>query len=128
MPSLLIPRGLASVPAAGTFPVVAVEANFFTSGLGAGWTDITPYVDTAGGGQIVITRGASRVESPVIRYEAGTCSMPLLNTDRRFDPTNMAGAHVPGGVRGVKPFPPAPGSPTHSSRPSRRFHRPTDAA
>src|SRR5258708_21122349 len=103
MRSLLTPRGLAPAPAAGTFPAVTVEIMFFTSGLIGGWTDVTPYPDTAGGGQIVITRGANRVESPVIRYEAGTCSMPLLNTDPRFDPTNGAGAYLQGGFRGVEP-------------------------
>src|SRR5260221_3923443 len=101
MPSLLLPRGLGSVPAAGTFPVVTAEIMFFTSGLIGGWTDVTPYVDTAGGGQIVITRGANRVESPVIRYEAGTCSMPLLNTDRRVEPTDRGRAYLQGRVRGL---------------------------
>ncbi len=127
MPTLLLPRSLASVPAAGTFPAVTVEIMFFTSGLIGGWTDVTPYADTAGGGQIVITRGANRVESPVIRYEAGTCSMPLLNTDRRFDPANGAGAYVQGGFRGVKPCAPVRVSATYSSVTYRLFNGTADA-
>src|SRR5258707_632437 len=93
MPVLLLPRGLASVPPPAAFPAVKAEVMFTQSA----WTDVTPYVDTAGGGQITITRGSSRVESPVIRYDAGTCSIPLINTDRRFDPTNLAGPYVTGG-------------------------------
>src|SRR5258708_3659565 len=100
---------------------------FFTSGLISGWTDVTPYVDTAGGGQIVITRRASRVEPPVIGYEAGTCSMPPLNTDRRFDPTNSAGAYVQGGFRGVKPAAPVRVSATYSSVTYRLFNGTADA-
>jgi hypothetical protein len=93
MPVLLLLRGLGSVPAAGTFPAVKVEANFSVL---TGWTDITPYADFSGGQQVTITRGSNRVESPVIRYDAGTCQIPLDNTDRRFDPTNLSGAYTGG--------------------------------
>jgi hypothetical protein len=92
MPILLIPTGLTSVPAAAAFPVVTIEAMF----TGSAWTDVSSFYDSSGGGQITITRGSNRVESPVIRYDAGTCSIPLLNTDRRFDPANLAGPYVTG--------------------------------
>src|SRR5258707_1147523 len=92
MPVLLLPRGLASVPAAATFPVVKTEVMFD----GSNWTDTTAFADFSGGGNITITRGSSRVESPVTRYDASQCSIPLLNTDRRFDPSNLDGPYVDG--------------------------------
>jgi hypothetical protein len=93
MPVLLLPRGLAAVPGPATFPAVKIEVNFSVL---TGWTDITPYADFSGGNQATITRGSNRVESPVIRYDAGTATIPLDNTDRRFDPTNLAGPYVGG--------------------------------
>src|SRR5260221_11807309 len=86
MPVLLLPRGLASVPAAAAYPAVTVEMMFD----GSSWADVTPYYDSAGGGQIQITRGSSRGESPAIRYDAGTCSIPLINIGRRVGPANPA--------------------------------------
>jgi hypothetical protein len=41
-------------------------------------------------------QGATRVESPLIRYEAGEASCVLRNEDRRFDPTNLNGPYVSG--------------------------------
>jgi hypothetical protein len=99
MPVPLLPYGSGSVSPPGLFPVIGVKA-MFTS---AGWTDITAYVRIGGGGQIQINRGSSRIESPVIRYEPGTMTVPLDNRDRRFDPTNLAGPYVSGGKTQVLP-------------------------
>lgn len=66
------------------------------------WTDLTPY----GKRGITTRRGASRIESPIIRYEAGTASARLNNTDRRFDPTNTSGPYVGGGKSLVTPMKP----------------------
>lgn len=63
--------------------------------------DITAYVTG-----FSTRRGASRGEGPVIRFEAGTCSITLDNADRRFDPTNLAGPYVSGGVTQVTPMRP----------------------
>jgi hypothetical protein len=98
VPVLLLPSGHAAPVAAG-FPTVTVEIMF----TAAGWTDVTQYVEMAGGGQITITRGSSQVESPAIRYDAGTCTIPFINTDRRFDPTNLSGPYVAGGKTQVLP-------------------------
>lgn len=63
------------------------------------WTDVTDYVH-----HVKVRRGATRVESPVPRYEAGTAVISLKNTDRRFDPTNLSGPYVSGGVTQVTPM------------------------
>lgn len=64
------------------------------------WTNITDYVKSIDG----ISRGASRVAVPVIRYEAGTCTIRLDNSDRRFDPTNLSGPYVVSGQTQVTPM------------------------
>lgn len=64
------------------------------------WTDLTGY----GKGGITAKRGSSRVESPIIRYDAGTASCTLNNTDRRFDPTNTSGPYVANGRSQVTPM------------------------
>lgn len=67
-----------------------------TATLGSGaeiWEDITRFCTS-----VNIRRGSSRVDSPIIRYETGTCSMTFRNEDRRFDPTNLDGPYVNTGV------------------------------
>ncbi len=53
------------------------------------WSDVSAYLQRA-----EITQGSTRVESPIIRYEAGTCVLTLDNSDRRFDPTNLTGPYT----------------------------------
>lgn len=53
------------------------------------WTDISPYVRST-----TIQRGSTRVDSPTVRYEAGTAELKLDNRDRRFDPTNLKGPYT----------------------------------
>ncbi|HEV8653265.1 MAG TPA: hypothetical protein VG276_28700 [Actinomycetes bacterium] len=48
-------------------------------------------------------RGATRVESPVIRYEAGTLSAVLKDASRNYDPDNLAGPYVSAGITQVTP-------------------------
>lgn len=43
-----------------------------------------------------ITRGATRLDGPMVRYETGNASLTLRNEDRRFDPTNLDGPYVIG--------------------------------
>lgn len=63
------------------------------------WTDVTAYCRG-----LSIRRGASRAEGPVLRFEAGSCSLTLDNSDRRFDPTHLTGPYVRAGVTDVKPM------------------------
>lgn len=69
-----------------SLPIVNVAIDFENNGS---WTDVSAYFRTA-----TIKRGSSRVESPIIRYEPGTCELTLDNSDRRFDPTNEAGPYT----------------------------------
>lgn len=82
-----------------TFPTLIVEVQF-TSGV---WTDVTEYLIQR---QIRTRRGSTRVDSPIIRYEPGQAQVTLMNGDRRFDPTNLAGPHVVAGVSKVTPMRP----------------------
>jgi len=122
MPVPLLPYGFGSVAGAATFPIVTVEMQF----TNAGWTDITPYVDVPHD-VITIQRGSTRVESPVIRYEGSTCSIPLMNHDRRFDPTNLAGPYVSGGKTQILPRIPVRVSATYQSLTWRLFTGYVDA-
>jgi len=63
------------------------------------WTDITAYARS-----LSTRRGASRAEGPVLRFEAGTMTLMLDNSDRRFDPTNLAGPYVAAGITQVTPM------------------------
>lgn len=72
-----------------SLPVLNVAIDFANDGT---FTDISSYLKG-----VTITRGSSRVESPLIRYEAGTAILKLNNNDRRFDPTNLDGPYtIPG--------------------------------
>ena len=104
-----------------TLPTVTVEAAFAsgastsdylhlddtarglldTATLASGdtWEDISSYVHRIG-----VKRGATRVESPILRYESGTAAVELDNSDRRFDPTNLSGPYVSAGVTQVTPM------------------------
>jgi len=53
------------------------------------WVDVTGWVRSG-----TIRRGSSRVESPIITYDASTLSVVLDNSDRRFDPSNLDGPYV----------------------------------
>jgi hypothetical protein len=71
-------------------------------GTAGGWTDLTPYARHG----IATRRGSGRVQSPVIRYEAGTATCVLDNTDRRFEVENTSGPYVVGGKSKVTPMRP----------------------
>lgn len=66
------------------------------------WSDVT----LAGKRGITARHGSSRVESPVIRYDAGTATCYVNNTDRRFDPTSLDGPHGTGVRTKVTPMKP----------------------
>jgi hypothetical protein len=65
------------------------------------WTDVTPWLQTC-----TWQRGATRVEGPVIRYEAGTATVTLNNADGRFHPLNLSGPYVSAGKTQVRPMVP----------------------
>ena len=57
------------------------------------WTDISAYVTG-----FTITRPSTRLQGPLWNYQAATIAVTLDNTDGRFDPDNLAGPYVTGGV------------------------------
>jgi hypothetical protein len=62
------------------------------------WDDITQWVRSWS-----LRRGVSRAGLG-LRYEAGTMSIELNNSDRRFDPTNLVGPYTAGGVTQLTPM------------------------
>lgn len=79
-------------------PIITIEVMFD----GVSWIDVSSW----GRRGITTRRGSSRIDSPIIRYEAGTAAVTLDNTDRRFDPTNTGGPYVSGGRSQVTPMRP----------------------
>jgi hypothetical protein len=65
----------------------------------ATWTDVTADVKS-----VETNRGATRVVGSVIRYEAGTATIALFDNSRNYDPSNLAGPYVSGGVTQVTPM------------------------
>jgi hypothetical protein len=63
------------------------------------WTDVTAYVRSWS-----VRRGASRGDDPTLRYEPGTATVEFNDGDRRFDPENLSGPYVLGGVTQVEPM------------------------
>jgi hypothetical protein len=102
-PDVIVEVGFAVGAAVGTY-MIADDltrglADVATAAPDTVWTDVTAYVQS-----FTTKRGASRVSGPILRYEAGTFSVTLDNSDRRFDPANTAGPYVSGGVTQVTPM------------------------
>lgn len=66
------------------------------------WTDVS--TDAR---EVTIRRDSNRAGGPIIRYDAGRLGIRLRNETRAYDPTNLAGPHVVGGVPQVTPMRPA---------------------
>lgn len=56
--------------------------------------------------RLTIKRGAARADFPLIRYEAGSGDLALLNLERQYDPTNLDGPYVAAGATQVEPMRP----------------------
>jgi len=67
--------------------------------LGYAWTAVSEYVLEG----LTFRRGATRSQGPFWRYEAGTANFTLDNLDGRFDPLNLSGPYVSGGVSELRP-------------------------
>lgn len=63
------------------------------------WTDITPWVRSWS-----VKLGAGQGNQPTRRYDPGTATIILNDGDRRFDPDNLAGPYVSGGVSQILPM------------------------
>jgi len=69
------------------------KLNTGTLGTGVTWTDITNFVDS-----FTTNRPSTREQGPLWTFQAGTLSVVLDNSDGRFDPDNLSGPYVIGGV------------------------------
>lgn len=76
------------------------SATFGSSSWGPDlvWTDVTDWVR-----QVDTSRQFARLQH---RWEAGSGSMVLLNSDGRFSPSNTTGPYSSGGVTGIRPWRP----------------------
>jgi hypothetical protein len=103
MPSVLVDVGFTAGPTTGTALHLgdSVRGLLGTGTLGADdiVSDVTAFVHS-----FTTRRGSNRVEGPAVRYEAGTSTTLLDNSDRRFDPTNLSGPYVSAGVTQVTPM------------------------
>jgi hypothetical protein len=86
---LLLVRQAGGGVAVSEFPSLIVEVAFTTNPGSSSpvWTDISAYVRSAS-----IRRGRQR---ELDRINAGTCTLELNNTSRRFDPTNTSSPYYP---------------------------------
>jgi len=97
LPQIIVEAGL--VPDS---PAQGGTAIFLNTGPGLGtgtlgtataWTPISQWVLG-----FTITRPSTRLQGPLWNYQPGTISILLDNSDGRFDPDNLAGPYVTGGV------------------------------
>jgi hypothetical protein len=65
------------------------------------WTDISRFALN-----MTITRASTRQQGPLLQYQAGTLSVLLDNSLGYFDPDNLAGGYVSGGVSLITPMVP----------------------
>jgi hypothetical protein len=106
LPTLIVEAGFSSAAQSGSYLFLddPARGKLDTATLAPDslFTDITAYATTT----VTTRRGANRVESPILRYEAGTVTVVLDNRDRRFDPSNLSGPYVSAGVTQVQPMRP----------------------
>lgn len=69
--------------------------------FGKVWSEVTDYVRADAG--ISINRGATRQQGPAFVYEAGRLSFSLDDRSGDFDPLNLSGPYVAGGVSQLLP-------------------------
>lgn len=102
LPKIVVEAALiAGQPVAGTGTMTLNDASFGlldTDFLATAdtWTDITAYVLN-----FTTTRTSSRLQGPLLQFDAGTAVVTLDNSDGRFDPDNLSGPYVSGGVSQV---------------------------
>jgi hypothetical protein len=105
MATLTVEVGLGSGASTGTLLTLddLARGKLDTATLAAGdvFTDVTAYTLS-----VSTKRGSSRVDGPIVRYEAGTATVVFANADRRFDPTNLSGPYTGGGVTQIVPMVP----------------------
>jgi len=88
--------GMQPASGAGTMTLDSGTFGLLDTDVLAGadtWTDVSPYVLS-----FTISRPSSRTAGPLFTYQQSTASIVLDNSDGRFDPDNLSGPYVTGGV------------------------------
>jgi hypothetical protein len=96
LPQIIVEAGFVpDSPAApgGAMLLGTGQLGTATLGTSINWTAISPYVLS-----FTITRPSTRLQGPLWNYQAATASILLDNSDGRFDPDNLAGPYVSGGI------------------------------
>lgn len=103
LPTVTVELGFTVGAAVGTYLLLDDPARGLldtaTLAPDAVWTDVTAYVRS-----FTTSRQSSRTMGPYARYEAGTFTVVLDNSDRRFDPANLDGPYVAAGATQVTPM------------------------
>jgi hypothetical protein len=88
-PSLIVEVGFATVASTGAYWHIGDSARgrIVTAAVGPDtfWEDVTADVRS-----FQMARGSSRLDGPIVHYDAGTCTVELDNRSRDYDPTNTA--------------------------------------
>lgn len=102
LPTIIVEVGFTTGSSTGTLLILddTSRGKLDTGTLGSGseFTDVTDHVQNWS-----CSRGSSRGSGPLLRYEAGKARIVFRDEDRRFDPTNLSGPYVSGGVTQVVP-------------------------
>lgn len=99
LPQIIVEAALtAGEPVSGAGTMTLDSASFglldtdFLAGADA-WTDISSFVLN-----FQIDRTSTRQAGPLLQWQASTASITIDNSDGRFDPDNLSGPYVSGGV------------------------------
>ena len=71
-----------------------LDTDFLGSDSSYVWTDVTEWVE----GSLPIGRGSVDSKAVSIHYDGGSAPVTFWNEDGRFDPMNLSGPYVAGGV------------------------------
>lgn len=96
LPQIIVEAGLvpdSPVAPGGAMVLGTGLLGTATLGTSINWTAISPWVLS-----FTITRPSTRLQGPLWNYQASVASILLDNSDGRFDPDNLAGPYVSGGV------------------------------
>lgn len=102
LPQVVVDVGFASPTVGNVFTIAdPVRGKIGSVPIGSDgvWTDISRWVRSWS-----MRRGATRADTPLVRYDAGTATIVLHDPDRRFDPENLAGPYVVDGWSQVEPM------------------------
>ena len=108
LPQILVEAGLLSGSPSQVSTALRLDDATFglldtaTLGQGTTWTALPASLVL----NFLITRPSTRLQGPLWNYQPGTCSILLDNSDGSFDPDNLAGPYVIGGVTQLAPMVP----------------------